>query len=71
LHGVVTIVVWLCFNTTIVVPSSQGLDCSILLWFSIGQSLCKCAILFLFVHQGCSFWELLGKFTIFVKFLHL
>lgn len=69
LHGVVAIVVWLCLNTTAIVPSSQGLDCSVLLWLSIGQSLCKCVILIFYVHHGPFFWGSFRQIHHFCKIL--
>jgi len=59
LLGAIVVMAWLCFGTTIVMPSScpQGLDCSMLLWPSTCESLCKCVLLFLDVHRGPFFLD--------------
>jgi len=58
LLGDIVVMAWLCFGTTIVIPSSclQGLDYSILFWPSTCESLCKCVLLFLDVNYGPFFF---------------
>jgi hypothetical protein len=58
LLGAIVVMAWLCFGNTIVMPSSciQGLDCSMLLWPSKCESLCKFVFLFLDVHCGHFFF---------------